>query len=72
MTNTKRCELCRNPFEPLKDEDHCKGCSRISGLQRFFDTDVESLKNSMEKYLNENNGYRLLTESGQDFLRQAN
>ena len=50
MPNTKRCELCRNPFEPLKDEDHCKGCSRISCLQRFFDTDVESLKNSIEKY----------------------
>jgi hypothetical protein len=50
MPNTKRCELCRNPFEPLKDEDHCKGCSRISCLQRFFDTDAESLKNSIEKY----------------------
>jgi hypothetical protein len=49
MPNTKRCELCRNPFEPLKDEDHCKGCSRISGLQRFFDTDAESLKNSIER-----------------------
>lgn len=50
MPKTKRCELCRNPFEPLNDEDHCKGCSRIRGVQRFFDTDVEGLKNSIEKY----------------------
>ena len=50
MPKTKRCELCRNPFEHLNDEDHCKGCSRIRGVQRFFDTDVEGLKNSIEKY----------------------
>ncbi len=50
MPNTKRCELCRNPFEAVNDEDHCKRCSRISCLQRFFDTDAESLKNSIEKY----------------------
>jgi KaiC/GvpD/RAD55 family RecA-like ATPase len=50
MPNTKRCELCRNPFEPLNDEDHCERCSRIRGVQRFFDTDAESLKNSIERY----------------------
>ena len=50
MPNTNRCELCRNPFEPVNDEDHCEKCSRITGVQRFFDTDAESLKNAIEQY----------------------
>ena len=50
MPNTKRCELCRNPFMPVNDEDHCEKCSRITGVQRFFDTDAESLKNAIEQY----------------------
>ena len=50
MPNTKRCELCRNTFEPLNDKDHCERCSRIRGVQRFFDTDAESLKNYIERY----------------------
>ena len=50
MPNTKGCELCRNPFEAVNDEDHCERCSRIRGVQRFFDTDAGSLINSIEKY----------------------
>jgi hypothetical protein len=50
MPNTKRCELCRNPFEPVNDEIHCQRCKPIVVVQRFFDTDAESLKKSIEQY----------------------
>lgn len=50
MSNTKRCELCRNPFPPIEDEDHCQECKPIVTVQRFFDTDAESLKKSIEQY----------------------
>jgi predicted transcriptional regulator len=50
MPNTKRCELCQIPFEPVNDGDHCEKCSRITGVQRFFDTDAESLISAIENY----------------------
>jgi hypothetical protein len=50
MPNTKRCEICRNPFEPVDDEDHCEICCRIPAVQSFFDTDAESLRRAIEQY----------------------
>ena len=50
MPNTKRCEICRNPFEAVNDEDHCETCSGIPAVQRFFDTDAESLRRAIDQY----------------------
>ena len=50
MPNTKRCELCRNPAESVNEKDHCSNCKRIKVVQRYFDTDAESLINAIKRY----------------------
>ena len=50
MPNTKSCESCNRPFEPVNDENHCEECSSIPAVQAFFDTDAESLRRAIEQY----------------------
>jgi KaiC/GvpD/RAD55 family RecA-like ATPase len=50
MSEMKRCEFCRNPFEPVKEEGYCQECRGNKGVITFFDTDIASLTKSRAQY----------------------
>ena len=67
--------MLKNSFDVLKDlVDVDLTLTQIAQRYGISQPTVTRMKQMFidQGYLNENNGYRLLTESGQDFLRQAN
>jgi len=67
--------MLKNSFDVLKDlVDVDLTLTQIAQRYGISQPTVTRMKQMFidQGYLNENNGYRLLTENGQDFLRQAN